>query len=154
MGTELVIVKSRLRHAAALAPLMRAEDTAEVLASGGFSPFQALRSSMRHSKVCRTALVAGEVAAIFGAMADPEPGVGIVWMLTGQAVTKHPRAFLRACRPALAELHKDFPILWNAIDARYEAAIRWARWLGGEVLQPTPFGVSGLPFCPVFFRRS
>lgn len=154
---ELVIVPAKRWHAAALAPLMRAEDAAEVLASGGFGPFEAIRASMRLSSHTRTAKIDGEVAAIFGTTADASlPRTGIVWMLTGAAVSRHPLAFLRACRPALAELHQvsGFRVLWNLVDARYEAAIRWARWLGAEVGEPAPFGQSGFPFVPVVFRRS
>jgi hypothetical protein len=39
-------------------------------------------------------------------------------------------------------------VLENFIDARYEAAVRWAKWLGFDVGAPVPYGPAGMPFHP------
>lgn len=135
----------------ALAATMRPEDVAEVLASGGYSPREALEVSLAASSEAWTWEVGGEVAAVFGVVALPRPSllgarVGGVWALTGTAVHRHRRAFVRASRRILKALLSRWDVLANAVDARYTGAVRWIQALGGVLDEPRPMGVAGLPF--------
>jgi len=135
----------------ALAATMRAEDVAEVLASGGYSPREALEVSLSMSCEAWTWEVGGEVAAVFGIAELPRPSllgsrVGGVWALTGAAVTRNRRAFVRASRRILRALLSRWDVLTNAVDARYTGAVRWLEALGAVVGPPQPMGVAGLDF--------
>jgi hypothetical protein len=156
------IVQARLEHAHDLAPRMRAADVAEVQASGGYSPLEALVDSLRYSApFAWAALFDGKVACIWGV----EPlrrsiiagRVGAVWMLTSDLVEKHPRAFWRGCRSAVPLLFEatDPPldVLVNLIDARHEQALHWARRLGFQLEEPAAFGHEGRPFVRFTVRK-
>lgn len=154
MGPDLQILEATREHALELAGRMRAEDAAEVLASGGYSPIEALEAAMAHSTISGTLLIRGEVAAMFGLSAMPDdPSVGVPWLLTGEPVQRSPKAFFKACRPVLDLMLEHFPVLYQQVDSRYGAAKRWLKRLGFEIQPAAPFGVAGLPFHPVFLRR-
>ncbi|HWV38855.1 MAG TPA: hypothetical protein VN033_10315 [Vulgatibacter sp.] len=138
-------------HVDELAPKLRPADAAEVLASGGFTPREALEESVRASAHAFAALFDGEVAGMWGVVDGP--GCGIVWALTGPAVERHPKAFLRHSRVAVGVLLRHYPALVNYVDARYAAALRWVRRLGFEVGPPETFGAAGLLFHRILLRR-
>lgn len=154
MTPTLEITRATENHAKALAPMMRPEDVAEVLASGGYTPESALADALGMSSESFAVMLGAEVAALFGvAPVALLGGVGAVWMLTSRIVDECPVAFLRACRRELPRLLQRWPVLVNAIDARYSRALRWAAWAGFEVGDPVPFGTAGLPFHPIILRR-
>jgi hypothetical protein len=157
---KVEIVPATEAHAHELAPSLRPADAAEVKASGGFEPLDALLASLGVSEVASTLLIDGKVAAIFGvapAHFDVEGegvrDVGVVWLLGGTALFEAPLSFLRRCRPVVREFLERYPLLMNAIDARYEKALRWAKWLGFQVMEPVPFGFEGRPFCFISLGR-
>ncbi len=141
-------------HARELAPRMRAADAAEVLASGGLSPLDALLESLRASTWAWAALFDGQLGALFGVAEGPFLMFrAYPWALTSDVVERHQGAFLRACRVVLEAWTEQYPLLEQAVDARYGAALRWAAHLGFQVDPPAPFGVFGLPFCRITLRR-
>lgn len=159
MAAKVELVPATEAHARELAQRMRKEDREEILASGGFTPLGALLDALRHSELAGTALYAGEVAAMYGCVPTPTGTllggrVGVAWLLTGEAVNRHPRVFLRQCRQAISEMLEHYDIIVNAIDARYTKALRWAKWLGFEVCAPEPFGLGGMPFQRIIIRRA
>lgn len=152
------VVPATRELAELLAPTMRAEDAAEVLASGGFAPLEALFEGLSRSEVAQALLLEGEVAAIWGVVPLPRrsllgPQAGIVWLLTGTAVERHQLAFLRLSRPAVAALLTRYALLTNCVDCRYAVALRWAAWLGFTLSPPAPFGAAGLPFQRITLSR-
>ncbi len=156
---EIDIVKATVHHAWKMAPHMRQADVLECRASGGYEPLEALDVSLRVSTAAYALMVGGEVACLFGVAPVPSDtilgagDVGIVWLLGTTVIDRHPRAFLRLCRPVLRELFAYFPVLVNAIDARYISAIRWARWLGFEVQSAVDWGFEHRPFHFITARR-
>ncbi|MGH7274384.1 MAG: hypothetical protein ACREIQ_08010, partial [Nitrospiria bacterium] len=60
------IVPATDAHAVTLASRMRLEDRTEVLASSGYSPSQALHTSLAGSLEAWTCLADGEVVCMFG----------------------------------------------------------------------------------------
>lgn len=154
MAADVQVVPATPAHAEALAPLMRAEDAAELAASLGVGPLQGLLASLDASCAARAVLFDGEVAALCGVADTDVQGVGCVWALTGRAVERHPRAFVRLSRAAVAEYLTRYEVLFNFIDARYGRALRWVRALGFTVQEAQPYGAAGLPFHPVVLRRA
>lgn len=156
--TEAHVRLARPGDAELLAPRMRAEDAAECLASCGLGPLPALLESIAASRVVFALELGGELAALFGVVDGPRKTLlgptafDIIWSLTSDAVTRHPRAFWRESKRIVAELLRAFPELRNAIDARYTAALRWVARLGAEVQPAEPWGVSGLPFHRFIWR--
>ncbi len=151
-------VPACLEHAAALAPRLRAEDVAEVLASHGHGPLEALTAALAASELAGALLVDGEVAALYGVAPVREtilgpPVAGSIWLLGSDALGRHRREFLRRSRLVVAEALERYPLLFNFVDARYTAALRWAAWLGFEVLPAQPHGVAGLPFHRIVMRK-
>jgi hypothetical protein len=134
-------------HVPAIAARMRTEDKAEILASGGYQPEQALRESLAASEFARTAFVDGEPLAMFGVAMSGD--VAIPWLLTTDAVCRHPFLFWKASKVVLRELREAYPTMVQFIDARYASAMTWARRLGFAVGEPQPFGVEGRMFHPI-----
>jgi hypothetical protein len=148
------VVLATREHAEALARTMRAEDVAECHA-GGLAPLAALVQSVDTSDVAYAALVDGQVGAMFGVgqLAGVDEPVGHVWFLTGASFARHPRPFVRIARWVVAHMLQLYPVLFNIIDFRYTAAVRWAKWLGFDVGEPMPFGPAGVPFVSARLRR-
>lgn len=124
-------------HARALAPRLRLEDKMECEALGFHGALDALVSSLEASVETWALYLGGELAALYG-VADPRPESilggpgprGVVWALTGEACSRHPRAFVRASRWALADLLERWGSLHNVVDTRYRGALRWLDVLG------------------------
>lgn len=141
-----------------LALTMRPQVVDEVEAALGVRPFQGIVTSMEASEVAFTLTLRGEVAAIWGARATygcPPMGDGaMAWLLSSTVADKHKAAYMKATRAIVGALLETYPALFNYVDARYKAALRWAEWLGFSVGPPEPYGVAGLPFHPIIIRRS
>ncbi len=155
MGRAIQIVPARPAHAELLAPTMRREDVAEVLAFGGFSPLGALLDSLRLSDRAYAVSFDGELAALFGIVPGPFLSrEAVPWLLTGEAIERHPVSFWRASREVVDYWAQQYPVLVQWVDARYERALRWAARLGFRVAAPAPLLPGGLPFCRIELRRA
>lgn len=135
MAADHDIVPATARHAAELAPEMRAEDAFECQLVGQ-TPLEAAEYSVASSGRDAWAwTVGGRTAALFGVSPHPAvPAAGVVWLLTSGLVPRHPVTFARAARRALPMLLERYPVLVNAIPARCQVALRWARRAGFQVL--------------------
>lgn len=129
----------------------RAQDIAEMWASGHSTVRQALSYGFARSPECHTAFFDDHPAAMFGAV-PADDGVGVVWAVLTPAVDAYPLTFLRACRPHVEAMREQFGRLVNVADARNEHVLRWLEWLGFSVHAPEPYGPENLPFC--FFEWS
>jgi hypothetical protein len=159
LAGSLTFVPAHEGHAQSLALTMRPEDVEEVGASGYDSPLQALLVALEVSDRSWAVLADGEVAAMFGiaTAADTVLGsghIGQVWFLTGSGFLRHKRAFVRVARAVVRQLLEECGILYQYVDARYAAALRWVKWLGFAVGPPVAHGPHGLPFCPAVIRRT
>jgi hypothetical protein len=155
MSGQVTIVPATRAHAEQLAPLMRPADAAEVKASGGYEPLDALLDAMSWSAEAYAGFIDGELACLFGVVPGTFlTGEAVPWLLTSGVVQRNPRAFLRASRGVIAGWLEQYPVLVQQVDARYDAALRWAARVGFEVEPPAPFGVGGEPFCRISMRRT
>lgn len=159
-------VRAEVAHAEALAPNLRANDVAEVLAGGHASARAALVRSLEVSDVAYALLLGEEVAALFGVAPMPQTvlggddSVGIVWLLTGKAVARRPKDFLRSAPYALNLLWPRAERLSVMVDARYGGALSLLRSLQRRRLAAVrihaaqALGPFGVPFCRVDIRRN
>lgn len=123
-----------------LAPLLRAEDRAEVLALGE-DPVDGLLQSLAAAREAWTWRDDGPIICMAGVAPLSLIGsTGIPWLLGSPLVAVHRRAFMLETRRMVAHWLTVFPLLRNVVDARYDAAIRWLRWLGFAVGEPFPLG--------------
>jgi hypothetical protein len=149
------MVPATQAHARSLGINMRDSDAAEVWASSGFLPVEAVEMSIKLSAKSWAMTIDGEVAAVFG-VADGSllDGVAYPWALTSDLVDRHPREFYLASVAVLDYFRSLYPILVNAIDTRNKKSLRWARRVGFKVAaEPTPMGVRGGMFHPILMTQ-
>jgi hypothetical protein len=142
LAAEIEIVEAVSDHIDPIADRMRQADRDEVLAASGRSPREALEFSLRKSSFARTALIDGVPEVMFG-VGDINvlTRTGGPWLLGTDAVDRHWVAFVRRSRGSLEQLSSRYAVLMNLVDARQTASIRWLRWLGFTVEEPTLAGV-------------
>lgn len=159
MASEAEVVPATLMHSVELGDTMRPADVLE-LEAAGFEPHQALVYSLSRSAVACSLMLEGKVGAMFGVCPHHVGGVaagvemGQFWFLTAHLFGRHPRPFLRAARRVVKALLLRYPVLFNAIDARYTGALRLAESFGAEFGSPSALGPLGLPFVPFRIRRA
>jgi hypothetical protein len=133
---------------------MRAEDVAEVWASGGYTPREALDHSVSLSGECHTVWMDRTPIALFGvATVGAGPGIGWPWFLGTPDVSRAKSHFLRQAPGYLAAWLAQWPVLMNYVDARNLISLRWLRRLGATIHPAVPYGQAELPFHPFEFRR-
>jgi len=137
----------------AQALVLRRADLEEIEALTGRDPRDVLVESVERSASAWAGLADGELVCLFGVVPMTLVGVtGVPWLLGSDAVCAYSRPFLRRNRSYVREMLREFPVLTNVVDARNAVSIRWLRWLGFRMGQPTPMGVRGLPFIPFEMR--
>jgi len=129
----------------ALAGIIREADRDEIHAATGLGIEQALAMLIPGSLKASKIVYDGEVLAVFGD-ARHDAATGIPWLISTAHVRRHPREFLRVCKPEVGRMLDRHSMLVNYVDARNGAAIRWLRWLGFAFGQAVPYGHEGLPF--------
>jgi len=152
---RVLIVKASHEHIGLIADSVRDSDREELHAIACVSSLDGLRLSLESSSVAWTGSINGSPVCMFGV--SPEgvlPGVGVPWLIGTDDLTSHSMAFLRRCRPYLAEMFKEYVVLENYVDARNLTAIQWLKWLGFRLDEPRPAGPFGLPFHRFEMRRA
>lgn len=138
-------------HLSLLAQNMRDNDKAEVVGVGSTIK-RALWRGYRNSILCRTALIDGKVAAVWGLCVGMKNNVsllsdiGVPWMLTTDAVEQLPISFCRQGRREIAAMRAIKPKLESYVAADYVQAVRFLKLLGFDVDEPQPVGVDGALF--------
>lgn len=56
--------------------------------------------------------------------------VGTIWLLSTPVIYDYPVEFVVRTKELLSEIHQDYDLLTNFIDARNERHIRWLRFMG------------------------
>lgn len=129
-----------------LATRLRVADLDEIAANNGSSPREALQRGYETSTQCYVGVTDDRPFIIFGA-GPVEQGVGGVWGLGSDDIEAAKMSFLRQSRFWVDVMHKEYPLLFNYVDARNTFHIRWLRWLGFTFINKHPhYGVAHLPF--------
>lgn len=133
---------------------MRAQDVAEVYATGCTDLRAAVEDGIAISVMCWTCRVDGEMAAIFGcapggSLLDP---CGVPWLLGTDLIPPHRRILARPARHYIAQMLAAFPHLSNAVHAENTVAVRWLRKMG-FVLAPAVPAATGAMFHSFMMSR-
>lgn len=96
--------------------------------------------------------VRGEMLALFGVRGVRAlPGSGLIWMLSTRAMALHERevkrAVMLACMDYVSDCAKRYDLLFNAVYAKNDKALRFVRRLGFTVGEPVT--VRGAVFHPI-----
>lgn len=151
---RVAIVPALPEHIDAIVAKARPADIAELWAHGRHTPRQCLETGLRISVTPMTGLVDDVPVCMFGASPySILAGQGVAWMVGSTDLDRLSvqKALLRHSFEALAHLQRQFPLLFNSVDARNHAAIRWLKWLGFTFCDPVPVGPDRVPFLP-FYR--
>jgi hypothetical protein len=144
---HIMFTKTLPEHVDTVAARMRAADVAEVAASSGYVPREALLMSLDKSDRAFTVMVHDQPEAIFGvASLNVLAGTAAPWMLGTDAVTVHYRAALRLSRLMLPGLARGYSVLRNIVHADNRVSVAWLRWLGFDLSEPLPLGRGGALF--------
>ena len=125
-----------------LARTLRDGDRLEV-ASAGLTPAATLRTAFRHAIIRRTAIVDGEIAAMWGMGGEMLGEVGYPWMLTAPPVERVPIGFLKEARKGVADMLRMRNRLEGTVAAQYTCACRFLEALGFVLGEPKPIGPRG-----------
>jgi len=145
----MIIRSARIGDAQELIPRIRLADLRELEATTCLSPQDALSASIvasapAFSVIETNALVIG----MFGIVPDRfDPAYGCGWLVGADALTENPLYFLRLSRMWIRNLHRQYRVIWNRVDARNEVHIRWLKWCGFFITRRIEsYGVESRPF--------
>lgn len=129
-----------------LAPYLRRSDVEEIQASHGLKPLEALQQSYDCSDICQVLTVNEWPLCMFGRAPITDKAASI-WMLGTSMLWKHRKELLRRTKDQVDLLHDRFPVLFNYVDERNEASIRWLKWAGARFIARHPrMGFERRPF--------
>jgi len=137
-----------------LARNLRDGDRLEVT-SLGLHPAKAIRASFRHAVFRTTALIDGEVAAMWGlGSVSMLSDVGHPWLMTTPAVEKVPVSFLKVGQREVTKMLRSRRRLEGNVAADYRMACRFLEALGFELGEPEEFGPLKAKFRKFAMERS
>lgn len=132
-----------------LAPRLRQADVREVFAASGHRPYEALAdAALRSDILCTIEGDSGQVAGMFGVSAVTDVSA-VVWLLGSDDLVsgRLKKQFLKECRQWCDRFHSFRPLLFNCVDERNEAAIRWLKWMDFTFIKRhEAFGYEHMPF--------
>lgn len=144
---KVEIVEAKPQHAFHLAPILRQADRDELAALDNQHPLISISNSIKASDMAWTALIDGQVMAIFGvAPVSILDSSGYIWLLGSHLVDKNSHTFLKNCPEYIKKMASRYQNMHNYVDARNEKSINWLTWLGFEIFEAVPYGQYGLPF--------
>ena len=91
----------------------------------------------------------GTLAGIAGIGPDGRPGVGVVWMLTTEAISNSPHTFVRHAKNWLSQHSKPYSMLWNVADARNHVHRKLLKHLGFSAVRSINIGPHFLPYMEI-----
>jgi len=151
MEKEKYVRKAILKDALELAPKMRKEDSAEVLASDNMSPLQALvvPFTIEGARIYSIIGTKDEgVIGMFGTTPSTDKSFGVAWLLSNDKLARnHARQFLKECPYWVSQMGDGYEHLYNFVDKRNWVALKWLQVLGFEVKEEFPkYGHQQIPF--------
>lgn len=144
----LDLIPAYAAHAYQLAPRLKQADRDEVMAASGFTPLEALLTSLEISEKAYALVTKaqGEVIAL-GGLVPLSKEVGIPWALTSEDIACYPKEFCTITKELIREFHTSYKTLTNFCDAKNTTTIRWLKHCGFRFAAEIPeFGVTKKPF--------
>ena len=94
-----------------------------------------------------------DVPVCIGGVCDTsEQGVGVVWLLSTNDVTKHKFSFLKEMKKEFEKYDEKYWFLYNFIYCKNHIAKNWLKWIGFKFDIPKPVGYK-IPEGFEFFYR-
>lgn len=144
---KILVVQATIEHARALAPVLRAEDTAECVAAGYDSALAALEAGVTNSTEAWAIYFDGELGVVLGVDGITDQSEALLWCLTGEVIERAKLSYWRVSKGIVRDLRLRYRRLYNLTDARYGRALSWLKRLGFTVSPSAlPHPVTGLPF--------
>lgn len=138
----------------ALKDRLREADAQEVIAEGNASVEDCLAQSLARSVQSFTVGLDGVPVAMFGIVPDSLIGVSArVWFLGTPEMARIKKSFVRQSIKFIYQFLDSYPFLWNYVDARYKATIRWLETVGAIFPAYVVHGPNGDAFRPFFITR-
>lgn len=132
---------------------LRQADKDELYATNGEDPDKTLIESWNDSKHRWSVWLNDYLVCVFGLTEyKPISNIGIPWLLGSDDVLKIRKTFVKQSISYIDLMLDEFQHLFNFVDARNKASIRWLKWLGFEFHDPQPFGFEKRPF--MMFTKS
>jgi hypothetical protein len=148
------IVPAGTHHLIAMAGNLLPDDIRELEDCYGQSAYFVLGQSFAASKLRWTAVVDGQVIAMFGVAPGERAGEGRPWMIGTRFLPQHRFKFGKGCAGVIEAMLDAFPVLENIVDCRNRRAIQWLKWLNFEFdEEPVLVGRLSLPFITFRMRR-
>jgi hypothetical protein len=148
VSTRIEIVPTTYGHLRTMESDMRPADLCEI-AGLGVTVRKALWQAYRRSPICKTAIVDGSVAAVWGVCVGLRGGAGLLgnagvpWLHTTAAVEKMPVSFIKIAKTELAAIVALYPRLESYVAAEYVGAVGLLKLLGFSVDEALPVGANG-----------
>ena len=150
MKKENYVRPAVLADALQLAPKMRVADRAEIKASNGKLPLEALVIPFTYKKSRNYTIVgtANEgVMGMFGVTPTKDSEYGVAWLLSSEDLFKHTKQFMKECPYWISQMGNGYEYLYNWIDRRNWKSMKWLQFLGFEPKdEMKQYGVGKLPF--------
>jgi hypothetical protein len=130
--------------AALLAPLLRAQDAAEIDAGApGRSHVEVIARSLRHSVRAWTFAVEGELAFVCGVVPlSLLPSVGCPWLLGTNVMKRRSLALMPYAAEYIAKMREGFDVLENCVHVENTVSTRWLQRMGARFSE-RPFRARG-----------
>ncbi len=152
---DVQLVKPTLDMVESIAADMRQADAAEVWASHGHTPIQAVMAGWKLSQYSVVVMVNDEPCVIMGLVSrDLLSGIGTPWLLGTEKALNHAREFFRLSPPVINDMLKVCPRLFNYVHADNKVSIKWLKWIGFIIDEPIPHGINGELFHRFHLERS
>ncbi len=118
-----------MRHLKPMASRMRG--AASIALQGfGFDPRWALHRAFNAAFYCRSAMIDGKPAAMWGACGTLLGEHAYVWLVLSDDVVGMPRAILKEARRELMGVMESYPAISATVLPDDQASVRFARHLG------------------------
>jgi len=116
---------------------LRAEQR-DAIAALGVNLHRDLRSNFDMSTFSRAWLIDGELAALGGVTGPEISSSGYIWLALSGLATKFPVETVKEARRQLARVLLTKRDLVTTIIPEDKKSLRFAEWLGFDIIEPTP----------------
>lgn len=133
---------------------VREADRKEVFRTTGLSVTESLYDSVEASKEAFIVLYNDKSLCIFGVIVPNHlSNIAHPWFITTNKIENHKKEFLKKSKEFVEVLLDDYDTLFNYVDAEYEDAVKWLKWIGFTILPSVPYGAKGDLFHPFIMRK-
>lgn len=124
-----------------LATRLLPEDAAEIRAASGLAIVDSLLGGIELSSECNVLCPRtspDKPICIWGIRPTTDPTVGAIWLLCAEGLHENRVGFLRESLNQFAKFERQYPVLWNIVDERNTAHIRFLKWHGCVFIKRHP----------------